>query len=33
MNNTDNICYIDGKEYPLSEVEKMGIDNIKKLMN
>lgn len=27
MNNTDNICYIDGKEYPLSEVEKMGIDN------
>lgn len=27
MNNQNDICYIDGKEYPLSEVEKMGIDN------
>ena len=27
MNKTKDICYIDGKEYPLLEVEKMGIDN------
>ena len=27
MNNLNDFCYIDGKEYPLSEVEKMGIDN------
>ena len=27
MQEINNICYIDGKEYQLSEVEKMGIDN------
>ena len=27
MENINHICYIDGKEYFLSEVEKMGIDN------
>ena len=27
MDKTKDICYIDGKEYLLSDVEKMGIDN------
>ncbi len=27
MGNSNDSCYIDGKEYPLSEVEKMGWDN------
>ena len=27
MDDTNDICYIDGKEDSLSNVEKMGIDN------
>ncbi|MBO5067667.1 MAG: hypothetical protein J6C62_04625, partial [Clostridia bacterium] len=27
MDKTKDICYIDGKEYLLSDIEKMGIDN------